>query len=556
MFIDKTGFVSIGGATTAAPSARLHVIDTDTATAAVTNVLVLDHSTSGTPAASYGTGLAFKGQSSTTVSRDMGRFRFSWGTATDASRTVNFAVSTYNNSGTEVDLLNLNADGTGLLSPNIASFRIGATGLSLGNGGGATLSTFSSPGTLTVQPGFGLRTIFGGAANTFSQNGMTQVEVSGIYNATAGSTSLIMVNIKPEINQTAPAAQPYTALQINVTETNALAAAGSKLLADFQTGSVSKVKITSAGVLALSTIAPLADSTTALKLTKADGSTAVLTVDTTNGRVGIGVTPTQALDIVGSLQVSTNIFINGSGRFDNSSGGGTVNIATGSNGPVVIGTNNTANAVAIRGIITEVATDAATATVTNVLTVLHNSSGTPAAGFGTGLEFDGHSSTNTQRAMGHIRTIWTTATDASRNALMTFSAYNIGTEVDLLSLDPVNHRVTIDPAAGSSSSLAFRDTFAIIVRDSTSFRMAGAIGAPFEIYVTDAQPIQLRTSGTIQASIPAAGGVRVHSDPGSGAASTETFTNDVSGTPANTATVTKWLKVWDGTTARYLPLYT
>jgi hypothetical protein len=50
-------------------------------------------------------------------------------------------------------------------------------------------------------------------------------------------------------------------------------------------------KITSAGVLALSTIAPLADSTTALKLTKADGSTAVVTVDTTNSRVTFGVAP-------------------------------------------------------------------------------------------------------------------------------------------------------------------------------------------------------------------------------------------------------------------------
>jgi len=39
-------------------------------------------------------------------------------------------------------------------------------------------------------------------------------------------------------------------------------------------------------------LAPSADSTTALKLTKADGTTAVLTVDTTNSRIGIGGTPT------------------------------------------------------------------------------------------------------------------------------------------------------------------------------------------------------------------------------------------------------------------------
>jgi hypothetical protein len=41
-----------------------------------------------------------------------------------------------------------------------------------------------------------------------------------------------------------------------------------------------------------------------------------------------------------------------------------------------------------------------------------------------------------------------------------------------------------------------------------------------------------------------------------GAASTITYTNDVAGTPSNTATPTKWEKVYDGTTTRYVPLYT
>lgn len=56
---------------------------------------------------------------------------------------------------------------------------------------------------------------------------------------------------------------------------------------------------TFAGSIIGSKIYPSADSTTALRLLKADGSTAVLTVDTTNSRVGIGMTPSVALDITG-----------------------------------------------------------------------------------------------------------------------------------------------------------------------------------------------------------------------------------------------------------------
>lgn len=46
-----------------------------------------------------------------------------------------------------------------------------------------------------------------------------------------------------------------------------------------------------ATALIVPVVRPASDSTTALKVTKADGTTAVVTVDTTNSRVGIGGTP-------------------------------------------------------------------------------------------------------------------------------------------------------------------------------------------------------------------------------------------------------------------------
>lgn len=73
-----------------------------------------------------------------------------------------------------------------------------------------------------------------------------------------------------------------------------------------------RMRITAAGALVLTPgiIAPSADSTTALRFTKADGSTNVMVLDTTNARVGINVTPLDFLHIVTSV-ASTGIRVDG-----------------------------------------------------------------------------------------------------------------------------------------------------------------------------------------------------------------------------------------------------
>lgn len=58
----------------------------DATTNVITDSVIVDHTSSGTPAAGFGQGLRFRGKSSTTASRDMGRIDYSWVTATDASR--------------------------------------------------------------------------------------------------------------------------------------------------------------------------------------------------------------------------------------------------------------------------------------------------------------------------------------------------------------------------------------------------------------------------------------------------------------------------------------
>ena len=60
-----------------------------------------------------------------------------------------------------------------------------------------------------------------------------------------------------------------------------------------------------------SVIKPASDSTTALQLAKAAG-TAVLTVDTTNGRIGINTTPSYPLHVSGSVFVSQILYLGNS----------------------------------------------------------------------------------------------------------------------------------------------------------------------------------------------------------------------------------------------------
>lgn len=53
-------------------------------------------------------------------------------------------------------------------------------------------------------------------------------------------------------------------------------------------------------------IIPIADSTTALKITKANGTTDVVIVDTTNSYVGLGCTPSVGLDVVAATGFRVN----------------------------------------------------------------------------------------------------------------------------------------------------------------------------------------------------------------------------------------------------------
>ena len=61
------------------------------------------------------------------------------------------------------------------------------------------------------------------------------------------------------------------------------------------------------------TVTPTSNSTTALKVTKADGTTQVFDIDTTNARVGIGTaTPNSPLEVVNTGYPQLRLGYNGS----------------------------------------------------------------------------------------------------------------------------------------------------------------------------------------------------------------------------------------------------
>lgn len=194
-------------------------------------------------------------------------------------------------------------------------------------------------------------------------------------------------------------------------------------------------------------IRPASDSTTAVRVQNAAGSTSPLIIDTTNGRVGVGGTPVVTFQVIGST--STYIMRVGDGtqnaglyassgfcawgtisstdwRFfvdNNSARGITVKSSTGFFG---VGT------VAPAAMAQIVLDNATTAAIDNVAIITHNSTGTPAAGFGAALCVQLESSTTAGQDAGRIQVLWNVATHASRAADMVSKVYYTSTEQEFM----------------------------------------------------------------------------------------------------------------------------
>ena len=91
-----------------------------------------------------------------------------------------------------------------------------------------------------------------------------------------------------------------------------------------------------------------------------------------------------------------------------------------------------------------------TNTIEDVLTLSSNSTGTAAANYGTGILLQGESSTTNNSDMAAIRTYWTTATHASREAALTFQLANNGGSLE--------NMMTLERATDSDGTLILGNT--------------------------------------------------------------------------------------------------
>lgn len=192
------------------------------------------------------------------------------------------------------------------------------------------------------------------------------------------------------------------------------------------------------------------------------GSSAQLQVNT----LGPGVTA--------AAQFDGNVTVNGTLSASSVSGSGFSLLAAPAavGGPVSTITNPNPTWT-VNGFTHAVLTDASTNLITIMHTLYHLSSGTPATGFGSSLDFAGHSSTNTIRRMGRLASTWKVATDGSTNAQIEIDAA-LGTGLvpcilcDGTQTTTINGNLTHAGTTGAGNKLAFFNVTPVLQQANAS----------------------------------------------------------------------------------------
>jgi len=201
--------LGIGKGISDAASYPLHLWGSDAATNTITTEFGIDHSTSGTPAAGYGSQILMLGQSSTTASQNMGAIAWDWVTATHASRAseMNFWGVFNASSLTKIATLALTAATTSTLTLGVAGTTLGNLALTGNTSGTVTITPSATAGTQTYT----IRDQ-GAAANFVFSNSSGGAASCGVVTLVAGTATITTSFVKTgAIIQLTFASQPLAA---------------------------------------------------------------------------------------------------------------------------------------------------------------------------------------------------------------------------------------------------------------------------------------------------------------------------------------------------------
>jgi hypothetical protein len=210
-----------------------------------------------------------------------------------------------------------------------------ASALTVGRLGATTPALQVDASTATSITGIKIKSAASGGGVAISaigeaSNGNLTIDAQGSGTITLGGTSTGAITL------TRATTMSNALTYGGVTLSNSVTGTGKMVLDTTPTLATPVLGVASATSIAVPIIGPSADSTTAIKFTKADLSTVVGVWDTTNTRlrVGSGVAPTATLDVTGAVLISTTLGVTGHTTFE----GVTSTGATGSGKLVYDGT--------------------------------------------------------------------------------------------------------------------------------------------------------------------------------------------------------------------------
>lgn len=364
---------------------------TQTAVTASTNVVTdlqtLRVNSTGTAADNFGGGLLFQGESSTTDNQDMGRISAYWTTATHASREAGFAFQLGNSAGAIANTMVLDR-----VSDSDGQLKVGAS-----------TPVLIDNDEITYDNDFSIK------GSSFQNLSLLTTDGALYINGTSVSSGV---------------GNPSTRVQINANSSGTPSTGfGPRILLTGESSTTNEQEMV--GLRAAWTTATHATREARFTVQLGDAGGALTDVFEVNrssdadGAILIGTGNTLLID---NDEMTAGV------PFTISGGTNSVTIG-GSSGNTIIGGTAGSGTIQLFSTTGNISSIRETSTTNSTIgvAILARSSGTPAAGFGSKIDFFNESTTTVDRDAGRIEAAWTTATDATRTSDLVFSTVNSAT---------------------------------------------------------------------------------------------------------------------------------